>query len=330
MPLSAYERTFRREEQERLFRLYEVIAPETKPTTEAVLDLAHGRQIDAVLTVWGAPPFPRAFWEAHPECRFFGHMAGSVKQFFPDDTPAYLLEQGITVVCGQYGLGINVAESTIGLMIALSRHWGQMWHATRYEGAWRQPSTPQEPQGLLGATVGIVSASAIGRMVINFLKPFRTRTLCFDPYLSERDAGRLGVEKVDLHSLLSQSDIVSLHHPQTPETNRMIGARELALLRDGALFINTARPRAIDPDALLAAAQENRFTIALDVTEPEPLPPDHPLRACANVWITPHRAGTGKFGSLMVGDIVMQGLDEHFQERPITHRYPIERLQQMA
>lgn len=331
MPLAAYERTFRKSEQERLFRLYDVIEPAEKPTTEQLIELSAGRSIDAVITVWGAPPFPRAFWEAHPECGFFGHMAGSVKHFFPGDTAQYLLERDVVVVSGQHGLGINVAEATVGLMIALSRHWGTLWHECRYHQAWRVDFVPYEPQTLLGATVGIVSASAIGRMVIDFIRPFRPRILCYDPYLSDYEAGRLGVEKVaDLKTMFAHCDIISLHHPQTPETDRMIGAAELAAIRDGAIFINTARPRAIDPDALLAAARENRFQIALDVTEPEPLPPDHPLRACPNVWLMPHRAGCGRWGSQWVGDIVMEGLDQYLQGRPVTMRYPLERLERMA
>ncbi len=330
MPWDAYSRTFRASEQERLKSRFEILAPETKPTTDDLIALADGRQLTAVLTTWGAPAFPTAFWQTHPECKFFGHMAGSVKHFFPDDTAHYLLDHGVTVVCGQLGLGINVVEATIGLMIGCSRHWGTLWHKTRYEGGWRDNEVPYEPQGLLGATVGIVAASAIGRMVIEFLKPFRCQVLCYDPYLSDYDAGKLGVEKVELHDLLQRSDIISMHHPQTPGTDRMIGQAEFDCIRDGALFINTARPRALDPEALLAAAKQQRFTIALDVTEPEPLPADHPLRELPNVWILPHRAGTGLYGSLHVGDIVMEGLDEFLTGRPISQRYPIERLELMA
>lgn len=330
MPLSGYQRTCPESEQARLFELYRVLVPEAKPTTEDLLQLAAGHELSAVLTTWGAPAFPVAFWEAHPECKFFGHLAGSVKHFFPDDTPQYLLDHGITVVAGQYGLGINVAETTIGLMIALSRRWGTHWNACRFDGKWGLSELPAEPQTLLGATVGIVAASAIGKMVIEMLQPFRCNILCFDPYLPAYDAGRLGVTKVALDTLLSESDIISLHHPQTPETDRLLGAREFGLIRDGAVFINTARPRALEPAALLAAAQENRFQIALDVTEPEPLPADHPLRQCENVWLMPHRAGTGFYGSQQVGRIVLEGLDQFLQGRPVTSRYPLERLEQMA
>lgn len=330
MPWEAYSRTFRASEQDRLRSRFEVLAPASKPTTDDLLALADGHALTAVITTWGAPAFPAAFWQAHPECKFFGHMAGSVKHFFPDDTAQYLVDHEIQVVCGQLGLGINVAEATLGLMIACSRHWGTFWHGCRHDGTWRIDSVPFEPQGLLGATVGIVAASAIGRLVIDLLKPFHCQVLVYDPYLSDYDAGKLGVEKCELHDLLRRSDIISMHHPQTAGTDRMIGKAEFDCIRDGALLINTARPRALDPEALLAAAQEQRFTIALDVTEPEPLPADHPLRPLPNVWIVPHRAGVGLYGSLLVGDLVMEGLDEFLTGRPLTHPYPVDRLDLMA
>ena len=330
MPRSAYARTFRPEGQERLWSECDVICPESNPSTDDLLALTAGRQLDAVITVWGAPAFPTAFWQAHPECRYFGHMAGSVKHFFPGDTPQHLIDHDITVVSGQFGLGINVAEMTVACMITLSRQFPVLWRKLRDDHVWRVPEVPTEPQGLLGATVGLVAASVIGRLVIEMIKPFRCRVLVYDPYLSDEAAAELGVEKVSLERLLAESDIISMHHPQTPQTDRMIGAEQFKLIRDGAVFINTARPRALDPDALIAAAQEQRFTIALDVTEPEPLPADHPLRDLPNVWLTPHVAGTGRYGAFMVGDIGLDSLDQHFAGQPVTWRYPIERLDLMA
>jgi phosphoglycerate dehydrogenase-like enzyme len=162
------------------------------------------------------------------------------------------------------------------------------------------------------------------------LQPFRCRVRVYDPYLPDPAAAALGVEKVSLEQLLAESDIISLHHPQTPETDRLLGAAQLAAIRDGALLVNTARPRVFDPEALLAAAHEGRYQIALDVTEPEPLPADHPLRACPNVWITPHVAGAGRYGSLMVGDIVAESLEAYLAGQAAKWRYPIERLAQMA
>jgi phosphoglycerate dehydrogenase-like enzyme len=330
MPWSGFERTCRPEVKARLQAEFDILEPDKTPSTADLTALAAGHALTGVITVWSAPPFPTAFWKAHAECKFFGHMAGSIKHFFPDDTPQYLIDHGVTVISGQFGLGINVAEMTVGLMITLSRRFPVLWRKLRDDGAWRVPEVAVEPQGLLGATVGLVSASVVGRLVIEMLKPFRCKVLMYDPYLSDEAATALGVEKASLERVLSESDIISLHHPQTPATDRMIGAAQFDMIRDGALLINTARPRALEPEALLAAARQERFQIALDVTEPEPLPADHPLRAMPNVWLTPHVAGSGRYGTYLVGDIVMQSLDEYLAGKPMPWRYPLERLELMA
>jgi len=127
----------------------------------------------------------------------------------------------------------------------------------------------------------------------------------------------LGVEKADLETLMSTCDIISFHHPTTPETDRLVGADLLAKIKEGALLINTARPRIFDPEAFLAEARKGRFLIALDVTEPEPLPPDHPLRRLPNVYITPHCAGAGFYGYHRIGESTLQALEDFFAERPV-------------
>jgi phosphoglycerate dehydrogenase-like enzyme len=95
----------------------------------------------------------------------------------------------------------------------------------------------------------------------------------------------------DLPRLLPGADAVFLIAPHTPQTEGMIGARELALLPDGALLVNVARGRLVDTDALVAELATGRIRAALDVTDPEPLPPDHPLWRQPGVLISPHVGG---------------------------------------
>ncbi|GAB4005772.1 hypothetical protein GCM10029992_54610 [Glycomyces albus] len=135
--------------------------------------------------------------------------------------------------------------------------------------------------------VGIVGASRIGRAVIGLLADHGVRTLIADPYLGPREARELGAEPVGLDDLCRRSDLVSLHAPALPETAGMIDARRLALLRDGAALINTARGSLVDTAALTAECATGRISAVLDVTDPEPLPPDHPLLRLPNVFVTP-------------------------------------------
>ena len=95
----------------------------------------------------------------------------------------------------------------------------------------------------------------------------------------------------DLPTLLPDADIAVVIAPLTPETDGLIGKSELALLPDGALLVNVARGRLVDTDALLAETRSGRLRAALDVTEPEPLPSDHPLWRVPNVLISPHVGG---------------------------------------
>jgi phosphoglycerate dehydrogenase-like enzyme len=95
----------------------------------------------------------------------------------------------------------------------------------------------------------------------------------------------------DLHRLLPEADVVFLIAPYTPQTEGLIGARELALLPDGALLVNVARGKLVDTDALVAELATGRIRAALDVTDPEPLPADHPLWRQPGVLISPHVGG---------------------------------------
>jgi phosphoglycerate dehydrogenase-like enzyme len=203
-------------------------------------------------------------------------------------------------------------------MIMVPRRFVEQTTAIRTSGAWRDADAPANALYLRGATVGLVSASTVAREVIRLLRPFDVRVLVYDPYLSDRDAGRLDVEKVELDALFERSDIVSLHAPSIPATRHMIGAAQLARLRDGTLLINTSRGSVLDHDALFKAAETGRFRVVLDVTEPEPLPTDHPLRRLPNVYLTPHGSGGGAYGYFKIGDWTLEALEAFFAERPVA------------
>jgi phosphoglycerate dehydrogenase-like enzyme len=202
-------------------------------------------------------------------------------------------------------------------MIMAPRRFVEQTTAIRTSDAWRDPNLAPNALYLRGATVGLVSASTVARELIPLLRPFDVRILVYDPYLSDRDAGRLDVERVELDALFERSDIVSLHAPSIPETRHMIGARQLARIRDGALLINSSRGSVLDHDALLKEAVTGRIRVVLDVTEPEPLPADHPLRPLPNVYLTPHMSGTGAYGYFKIGDMTLEALEACFAERPV-------------
>jgi phosphoglycerate dehydrogenase-like enzyme len=149
--------------------------------------------------------------------------------------------------------------------------------------------------------------------------------LMYDPYLADYDAGVLGVEKTSLEDLFSRADIISVHAPSLPETNRMVNEKHFNLMRDGAVLVNTSRGSVIDHSAMLKACQSGKITIGLDVSTPEPLPADSPFRELPNVIVTPHMAGAGHYGYFRIGDMTIQALIDFFTgSRPVGSIDPSE------
>jgi phosphoglycerate dehydrogenase-like enzyme len=285
---------------------------------------------DAVVTGWGSPPFTAAVWERADRLRVIAHSAGSVRFLFaPEDLADRLRPRGIVVASANAAIAQNVAEYTIGAMIMGARRFTEHVAAMR-TGAWGDPAVPHSARYLRGAEVGLLSASTVGREVIRLLQPFDVRILVHDPYLSEAEAARLGVERVSLEELFARPDIVSLHAPAIPETRRMVGAAELGRMRDGALLINTSRGWVLDHEALLQEARTGRIQVVLDVTEPEPLPPDHPLRALPNVALTPHQSGAGAYGYARIGAITLQALRDGLAGRPVAGAVPLADYERLA
>jgi phosphoglycerate dehydrogenase-like enzyme len=110
----------------------------------------------------------------------------------------------------------------------------------------------------------------------------------------------------------------------------MIGAEQLRRLRPGAALVNTARGAVIDHAALYEVAKQGQILVALDVTEPEPLPPDSPLRQLPNVYILPHIAGAGHYGYFKIGEMTLQALRDFFAGRPVYGAVDFSRYAQLA
>jgi len=193
------------------------------------------------------------------------------------------LARGIVVTNTPQANTASVAELAIGLMLSAARAIPQM-HQRMHNGEWPRHTG----FALAGKTVGIVGLGAIGREVAKRLGPWSVRLLGYDPYAGDA-AAQLGVELVTLHALLAESDVVSLHVPATEETRHMIRAESLALMKPGAILVNTARGELIDQTALAEALSRGQLAAAaLDTFEKEPPALGDPLFQFAQVVTTPH------------------------------------------
>jgi phosphoglycerate dehydrogenase-like enzyme len=313
------QRVFRKETYERLLRNFDVTA-NPNPQSYTTQDVEKGiADFEALVTGWGTPKLSEKVFQRGKRLKIIAHSAGSVKPMLTEEmVEKYLKPRGICVFSANGAIALNVAEHTIGALIAMSRRWFDHALNIRERGLWRDSRIPATGQYLRGATVGIVSASKVGREVIKLLQPFDVKILVYDPYLSDWEAGRLGVEKAKLNDLFSRSDFVTVHAPNIPATRRMIGRQQLRRLRDGAVFVNTSRGAVVDHDALYQEAATGRIQVQLDVTDPEPLPPEHPLRKLPNVVITPHTSGAGNYGYLTIGDMTVQALEDFFAGKPVS------------
>ncbi len=258
--------------------------PGAEPATKADL-LAILPQAEACLTSWGVAQLDAEVMAATPCLKAMAHMGGSVQRFVSDA----LWERGVRVTTAAPILAEDVAFTTLGLMIVgMKRIWPLGQHVR--QGGWRE--SPYWPsREIRHKVVGIVGASNVGRHLIRLLEPFQVRILLFDPFVTPENAAELGVEKVELGELLRRADILTLHAPAKPETYQLINAEGLALLKDDALIINTARGTLINEPALIAELSQGRFFAFLDVTDPEPPAVDSPLRRLDNVVVMPHLAG---------------------------------------
>jgi phosphoglycerate dehydrogenase-like enzyme len=241
---------------------------------------------EAVVTSWGSPVFTPELVALGDSLRIMGHAAGSVKRLMPKEG----YDRGIVVLSAAAVIADSVAEYTLWAMLSMQRNLYPYDHLMKVERGWRSARQSYAHE-LYYKKVGIVSASMVGRRVIKLLEPFGCDVMVYDPYLSESASRELGVRVVSLEELFATGDVVSVHAPTTPETERMIGVQHFRALRDGVLFINTARSWVLDSAALLAELQTGRIRAVLDVFDEEPLPADDPLRDLDNVFLTPHISG---------------------------------------
>ncbi len=139
------------------------------------------------------------------------------------------------------------------------------------------------------------------------------------------------VERVtSLDELLSNCRVIALHAPSTPQTYRMIGARELALMKDGALLVNTARASLVDSGAMLTELRNGRISAALDVFDEAPLPADSPLRRLANVILTPHVASHTVNTHFRQGEVTVDEVQRFVTGEPLRYAVTAEMLETMA
>ena len=217
----------------------------------------------------------------------------------------YATEKGILVLNTPGKNTNSAAELTMGLLLAVVRRIN-LAHDNMRRGGWdRHRFTGVE---LMGKTIGIVGLGNVGHRVAKFCRGFDMRVLACDPYIPDETFERNRVEKVDLETLIAQSDVISVHVPKNRETTGMIGVAEIARMKPGVVLLNAARGGIIKEDALLEGLLSGHVAGAgIDTWDPEP-PKENPFKDLPQVVMTPHIGASTDEAQIRVAECIAEQL----------------------
>jgi len=213
---------------------------------------------------------------------------------------------------------VSIAEDVFTKILVINRGVRHDLEMMR-DGRWEQVRHLPE---ICGSTVGIVGAGSIGGAIASRMKAFGARVIGY----RRKNAPSSGFDEIftgpeGLLRMLAQSDYVIACLPHNKETERLIGPAAFAAMKQDAVFVNVGRGETVDQEALLAALRGGRLRGAgLDVTTPEPLPPDHPLWTLQNVFITPHNASSSPFIWPRITAVLHENIRRRLAGEPLLNR----------
>ena len=275
---------------------------------------------EVLVTGWGCPHLGAEVLAAAPRLHAVLHAGGSVRHLVGEP----FWDRGLALSSAVQANALPVAEYTLAMILLAGKDAFALRERFRAEPVYPAP-TQYAGVGNLGRRVGLIGASRVGRRVLELLRPFDLSARLYDPYVDAAEATELGAVPLDLDELLRNSDIVSVHAPDIPQTHRMLNRERLALIPDGGVLINTSRGALIDHTALTEELVSGRLSAILDVTDPEPLPADSPLYRLPNVFLTPHIAGSLGNELARLGGTVVTELERLTSGLPPAH--PVHRAQ---
>ena len=285
------------------------------------LDSATGnlKEVHVLVSTWGMPLLTSSQLAALPNLKLVLYGAGDIRGF---GRP--LLERGITIVSAWRANAVPVAEFTMAHIVLAGKSYLRNLDDYRSKRIF--------PMGRAGAgnfdqTVGLIGLGAVGQELLRLLKPFRWQAIAYDKYLSREDISKHGASKVDLPDLFSRSLVVSNHLIDNEQTAGMLTGELLDSIPFGGTFINTGRGRTVDTDGFVEVfCRRQDLTAILDVTDPEPLPADHPIWELPNVYISTHIAGSSGSELSRMADLCIEELDRWLAGEPLQHSLGLDTL----
>lgn len=272
-------------------------------------------EAEVILTGWGSGRVGPEVLALAPRLRGVVHTAGSVRKYVSKGC----YDRGVVVSSQAWANAVPVAEYTLAMILLAAKGVFRSQRDYRATRTVYRVQTELAGYGAYDVQVGLIGASTVGRRVLGLLAPFELRIALADPTVTAAQAAELGAELMDLDALMGGSAVVSLHAPLLPSTEGMIGRRQLAAMRDGAVFINTARGALVDQAALTEEVQSGRIDAILDVTWPEVPEARSPLWDLPNVVLTPHVAGSAGSELRRLGASAVRETGRVLRGEPLHH-----------
>lgn len=281
---------------------------------DAMVSVLH--DVDIIVTDYGA--VTKRMIEAAPRLKLIAVARGGPVSVNVESAKA----RGVQVVNLPGRNSQAVAEFTLGLMLCQMKRITEC-HADMKRGIWRGDFYRFEkaPQELNGLMVGLVGFGSVGKLLAPMLRAFGMRIVAHDPFVPANVLEREKVIAVDFDTLLSGSDVVSLHARLTPQNAGMMGEKQFRAMKTSSHLINTARGGLVDHRALYRALKERWIAgAALDIYDTEPIDAHYPLLEFGNVTFTPHIAGSSRETASRSADLLAQKISEFVTNEPRKSR----------
>jgi phosphoglycerate dehydrogenase-like enzyme len=281
-------------------------------------------ETEVIFSTWGLHPMSLRQLDQMPSLRVLFYAAGSVQSF-----AAPILDRGIRVISAWRANAVPVAQFAVAQIILSMKGYFRNLH--EYDGSISSFRTSFKGAGLYGETVSLLGAGAVGRLVIEMLKPFDLKLCVYDPFLSSEDASELGVEIVSLQRAFERGYVVSNHLADKPETRGLIDGVLIDSMRQNATFINTGRGQTVHEQEMMAVLKRRKdLTVLLDVTYPEPTGKNSPILALSNVHVSSHIAGAVNDEVHRLADLCIEEFERYLAGQPFKHEVTPEMIVRMA
>lgn len=312
---------------ERMRSMGEVVLNETAQnwTHQELCEKIKG--VDIIVEGWGSPRVDEEVMANADSLKYFVHTGGTVAPYICEE----VYKRGVKVLSGNEMYAESVAEGVVAYALASLRQIPRFATETGSKSWHRQDLGGNMAKGLLDRTVGIVSYGTISKYLIPMLMPFRCKIKLYSRRpMDARFLAKYNIQQVGLDEIFETCDIITMQTALNEHTIDMVTKKQLSMLKDGALFINTSRGPIVNEPDLIEAIRENRFNIVLDVYNQEPPADDSGLYGHSNVMMMPHMAGPTIDRRDMITNALLSDVQNNMAGGVLVHEVLWEKAREMT